>query len=132
MKKKLTREEILNKWLIFKLRRLSLQWPERYEAIKRVKIKVEIGFFKNGKPKYKVMGFCESCGWITNLKDIQIDHKIPVVKLSGFTNLQDYINSLFCSVDNLNGLCSDCHQTKSQKENEQRLKNKKKKLAKKK
>lgn len=130
MKKQLTREEILNKWLIFKLRRLSLQWPERYEAIKRVKIKVEIGTFKNGKTKYKVMGFCQHCGWITDLKDIEIDHIKEVIPLQGFVNLQEYINSLFCSVDNLQALCSGCHQIKTNKNREKRNKLKKK-LAKK-
>lgn len=58
---------------------------------------------------------------------VHVDHIDCVVDpLIGFVDWNTYFNRLFCSLDNLQVLCEDCHKEKSGKENEIRRKNRKK------
>lgn len=55
---------------------------------------------------------CEECK--QECKVIDIDHKSPVgptpgSRLGKNTTWDDMINNLFCSIDNLQGLCKSCH-----------------------
>ncbi len=125
-KKKVKRpkkKKTLQQWLIPKLRKISLYWPEMNEALKRAKVKVQVGHFKNGKPKFKTFIKCESCDELfESEKDINRDHKVPVVDISGFENWDIYLNSLFCSSDNIQIICKPCHEGKTEFENEERTK----------
>lgn len=104
----------LKKFLVPKLRRASLYWPARNEALKAARI--ERGFYK-----------CSMCNKAFGRKEVHADHIVPVVDVKiGFTNWDEYINSLFCSIDNYQILCSYCHSIKSNIENEMRKQNKKK------
>ena len=50
-------------------------------------------------------------------KNIFVDHINPVVNPeTGFTTWEDYINNLFCELDNLQLLCGECHDKKSMEE----------------
>ena len=114
--KDLTREA----WVIKHLRRISGMWPAKNEAINRAKVKVHIGFYKNGKPEYKTMIQCYLCNELYDRTEIQVDHIVPVVNLDGFTDWNTYIPQLFCNVDNLGAACKGCHYIKTQAENEER------------
>ena len=58
---------------------------------------------------------CETCNKI--VAKIQIDHIVPIGKAPrDWQGWDDYYRKLFCSIDNLQGLCSDCHKKKSKKE----------------
>lgn len=48
--------------------------------------------------------------------NIFVDHREPVVPLTGFTTWDDYIKRLFCEVDNLDLLCKPCHDEKTSEE----------------
>jgi 5-methylcytosine-specific restriction endonuclease McrA len=78
---------------------------------------------------------CQLCG-ATNLKNSEkhVDHIIPVVSNSGFTDWNSFIPNLFCDEDNFQIICIPCHDLKSEKENHNRhvFKRKKKKATKKK
>ena len=100
----------LERWLIVKLRRLSLQWPARYESIRRARI--EPGVYQ-----------CNQCKRPLKIKELHVDHINPVkdprkVKVT----LLQFIQSLFCDVENLQVLCKECHEVKSAKENTVRRK----------
>lgn len=116
----------LKNWLIPKLRRASLYWPGKTIARDRAKIYIQDGEYKNGKPKMVRYYLCETpdCGVLCKDGESQMDHHIPVIELDGFTNWDDYINSLFCNPDNYRCLCISCHEQKTHKENIQRFKNK--------
>ena len=102
-------------WLTNKLRRLSYQWPPRKEAIKRARL--ERGIYK-----------CAICEGKFGPKEIQLDHKIPVVDEEvGFVDWNTYIERLFCDVDNFQVLCKPCHETKTFFEQEIRKQVKKEK-----
>lgn len=108
MRKK--KKKTLQQWLIPKLRRISMHWPEMNEALKLAKVKVPIGTNKNGTVKYKVKIRCSCCEELFDGRpNVEIDHIDPVVNITGFIDWNSYINTLFCSVENLRVLCKDCH-----------------------
>lgn len=112
-------------FLIPILRRASMRWPNKIQARKNAKVVIEDGNFNNGNTKFKVKYKCQNpkCGKLVNIDCGNIDHKIPVVKVEGFTTWDNYINSLFCELDNLWHLCLDCHSNKTKIENDQRASN---------
>ncbi len=76
-------------------------WPPRKEAITNAR--VERGVYK-----------CATCEGLFGPKEIQLDHKIPVVDEEvGFVDFNTYIERLFCDVDNFQVLCRPCHATKT-------------------
>jgi 5-methylcytosine-specific restriction endonuclease McrA len=106
------KEISLKTWLIPKLRRLSYQWPQRRQTI--VKARVSRGLYKCAE--------CERQGKsrLWGPKDISVDHKIPMVQVSGWDSWDEVLARLFCNSDSLQVLCHPCHDEKTAKENEQR------------
>ena len=98
--------------IIKHLRRASLQWSVRNEVYKYHRTRYPIGFYKNGNIKYKVMNWCNICGVVSEAK-IEIDHILEIGK-DWNKNWHRSVNRLFCGRENLQGLCHDCHVTKSQ------------------
>ena len=59
---------------------------------------------------------CNSCKkWFAE-KNINVDHTIPVGALNCANDLPGFVERLFCETDNLQVLCSACHNTKTQNE----------------
>ena len=77
---------------------------------------------------------CAGCGQIVpptkKVKDkrtqnIFVDHIKPIIDpVKGFTTWDDFIENLFCEQDNLQLLCKDCHDAKSNYEKSLRKKGK--------
>jgi len=65
---------------------------------------------------------CEGCHKIFKLREVNVDHKVPVIDPEkGWENIQIFASRLFCAQDNLQVLCTDnCHHNKSVKENKTR------------
>lgn len=91
------------------LRRASYRYKPRSEAMREGKI---------GRNQY----ICKECGpeKIYGRKDINLDHIIPVVGPEGFTSFDDFISRLFCEKDGYQILCTEHHDIKTNKENEER------------
>jgi 5-methylcytosine-specific restriction endonuclease McrA len=119
-KKVLTYEQQLFRFLIPILRRRSLFWWARNECKRQARR--DRGFYE-----------CNYCHKLFGGKQVQIDHKIPVINLkTSFTTWDDYIKSLYCDVSNLQCLGVNCHSSKSAVENSLRMINKKRTKSKKK
>ncbi len=58
-------------------------------------------------------------------KFVQVDHIKPVVSETGFVDWNQFIENLFCEEDNLQVICSTCHDIKSQQERAKRPNKKK-------
>jgi len=63
--------------------------------------------------------FCQN--WFLE-KKINVDHVIPVGALNCSQDLPGFVERLFCEVDNLQILCSTCHDNKTKLESEDRKK----------
>lgn len=105
-------DQRLKAFIIHTLRRASYRWYARNEALRLSR--VERGFYK-----------CAACKQTFARKEVQIDHINPVVKITGFTTWDDYINRLFCPVEGLQILCLTCHDSKTLIEQNRRKKHKK-------
>lgn len=113
------REKRLKAFVIAALRRASYRWPPRYTA--KINAKISYGLYE-----------CQACKKAFGPKQINLDHKIPVVSIKdGFTNFNDYIERLFCDVENFSVLCLFCHEQKTAVEDAQRSINKKAKKSRK-
>lgn len=95
------------------------RYPNKYETLKAACS----GTMMNDKTGRQAKHYkCAACQVASPAKNVQIDHIEPVVPLTGFTNWDDFINRLFCSSDNLQVLCKECHKLKSAKERSSRKK----------
>ncbi len=72
---------------------------------------------------------CNDCG-IEHMKhEVQVDHKLPVVPVTGWISWDETIQRLFCPEKDLQVLCKDCHHKKSAEENSKRKRPVRKKKA---
>ena len=59
---------------------------------------------------------CAEClNWFPD-KEVNVDHRIPAGTLRCADDLPGFVERLFCEVDNLQVLCSTCHNKKTQDE----------------
>lgn len=105
--------------IVSALRQSSRWWAPKNEAIARARIKRWV---------YK----CELCWeeWPATLppepwkkrkrKNIQADHREPVVPLSGFVSYDSFIERCFVWADWFDALCWKCHSKKTKEENTER------------
>jgi hypothetical protein len=109
-------------------RRLSGSWEPRNNVKRRAKVAPALHrCAKCGSLNYEgdsVKTFNKYVDQFPNDKvnfdGIEIDHIQPIVKLSGWTNWEDFFSSLFCDEDGLRPLCHDCHSKKTANENSHR------------
>lgn len=110
----------LQSWLIPILRKASLRWPGKAIARDQAKRYVNAGSFKNGKPRTKVKFQCAKCKNLFNKEETQMDHRAPVIAVSGFQDWNTFMPRLFCPPNAYDCLCLVCHARKTASENRQR------------
>lgn len=97
------KEKKLNKstWVKGVLRRASLRWPPRNEALVRARV---------ARGDYE----CAMCKGIFKRQQVDLDHISPVVDVEdGFTGFDEFVETLFCDVENFAVLCKECHAQKT-------------------
>jgi 5-methylcytosine-specific restriction endonuclease McrA len=100
------------------LRRTFSRSPMVREVM--MKVRRERPWFKTdgsqaAKPRVEYL--CSVCGEWYMGKDIQVDHKDPVVDPAiGFVNWDTFISRLFCDVNNLAVICKNDHKAKTDSE----------------
>ena len=73
-------------------------------------------FYKGVNKRQKFEYQCAVClKWFPD-KEINVDHIIPAGTLRCANDLPGFVERLFCEVDNLQVLCSICHNKKTQDE----------------
>lgn len=85
------------------------RWPPKYEALNKVRRKVE---GKRHKWEFK----CAHCGQWYKQKDVAVDHRTPAGKLNCYEDLPEFVEKLFVSSDKLDVLCHSCHKVKTAEE----------------
>ena len=100
------------------LRAASRRWPPKYEALRRACVGKRHDP-ATGKQSFRYT--CAGCANIFKAAEISVDHLDPVVcPDTGFVDWGVYIARLFCEVDNLQVLCTECHGIKTQNEKRRR------------
>lgn len=95
------------------LRRASTRWPPKNEAMASARI--ERGIYA-----------CAKCAQHFRRKEIQVDHKDPVIPLTGSDiTLDEEAQRLFVYKHGYQILCLSCHKRKSAEENNLRRLNRK-------
>jgi 5-methylcytosine-specific restriction endonuclease McrA len=93
------------------LRQKSRWW----KPITQCKLKAKRPY-KGPNKRQKFEYQCNSCKkWFAE-KNINVDHIEPAGSLNCADDLAGFVERLFCEVDNLQVLCSGCHNIKTQKE----------------
>mgnify|MGYP002132199321 CR=1 FL=1 len=99
------------------LRSASQRWPPRYRVLKDAFIEKRInpatgrlaGFYK-----------CNACLQQFTQSNVEVNHIIPVVPITGFDSWDNIINRLFCEQEGLEVLCRPCHKKITKQENLER------------
>lgn len=108
-------EARFNSFVKSALRGASKRWPPKYQVMDEACTGTKINAKTGRKAKhYK----CAECGGEFPAKEVQVDHKQPVIDpTTGFTSWDDVVNRMFCEKDNLQVLCIDpCHKLKTSAE----------------
>lgn len=102
------KEFVLQLFLFAGLRRLSRFYPVKNEALRLA---------RKSPGNYE----CAACKKLFKIAEVVVDHINPVVDpMTGFTTWDNYINRLFCPLENLQVLDKECHRLKSSAEVKQR------------
>ena len=72
--------------------------------------------YKGPNKRQKFEYQCNGCKKWYAEKNINVDHIHPAGSLNCANDLPGFVERLFCETDNLQVLCSDCHNTKTQNE----------------
>lgn len=90
------------------------KFPDKYKALNKAKRGKKLNKATNRLAEHYL---CNSCKQEFVLKNINVDHINPVVDPKvGFIDWNTFIDRLFCGVENLQILCSSCHDRKTKKE----------------
>jgi 5-methylcytosine-specific restriction endonuclease McrA len=94
------------------LRQKSRWW----KPITQCKMKARRAY-KGPNKRQKFEYQCKECSqWFPD-KKINVDHIIPAGTLRCANDLPGFVERLFCEIDNLQVLCSGCHDKKTKSEN---------------
>ena len=100
--------------------RTAFKVSDLYQAAKKLRrVERKEGYYKNGNPIIRVYYRCDSCKSLE--KSVDIDH---IKRVGGFSGSFDsYVQTVWCmgsgGLDNLQGLCKECHGAKTTREKEE-------------
>lgn len=115
------------KTLVSVLRRASMRWYGRAEAIRKARVELPPVLKKDGSPsknpqiKYR----CVECKSLVKSTEYSVDHNPPVVDLEGFDSMGatfpervgTFVLNLFCLPIGWRVICNNCHDEKTKAEN---------------
>lgn len=91
------------------LRRAWTKWPPKYEVLAENK-RVVTG--KRHKAEYK----CAECKKWFKQSEVSVDHITPAGSLRNWDDVPKFAERLFCGKDELQVLCTSCHNEKTREE----------------
>tara|TARA_R110001583_G_scaffold195183_1_gene370323 strand:+ start:1092 stop:1706 length:615 start_codon:yes stop_codon:yes gene_type:complete len=104
-------------WIRGQLRRAASRYPIKNAFIYANRFSMANGKFKNGNTKIQWGGECNHCEETFILRKLAVDHIIPAGSLLDPSQLEEHITRLFCSYENFQFLCKECHDKKSLRDN---------------
>lgn len=118
--RKVKKVKSLHELRILALRRASMRWLFKYRVLNDAKVYIDIGEFKNGKPKTGVFFICAECSKsgkevYHKRNEVQVDHIVEISGTDGFAGWDEFIPRLFCEAKDLQVLCKPHHLAKTAK-----------------
>jgi 5-methylcytosine-specific restriction endonuclease McrA len=103
------------------LRSASQRWPPKYKVLAAAKRGRQIN---PASGRLAEMYECTSCQSLFPAKEVEVNHIIPVVPITGFDSWDGVIERMFCEAEHLEVLCKNCHKEHTREENDERKVNK--------
>jgi len=103
------------------LRSGTRKYPPKYETLNEAKTTKQINKRTLRLAQHYL---CRKCQKEYPASEVQVDHVAPVVGPEGFVSWDSFIKNLYCDKENLQVLCTSCHDAKTKKERETRKKRK--------
>lgn len=103
-----------NSFIKSSLRTASVRWEPRYSVLKDAYTITQTNVKTGRMAKHFE---CNSCHGQFPQKDVEVNHKVPVVPVAGFDSWDQVIERLFCEKDGLEVLCKPCHKIITAQEN---------------
>lgn len=105
------------------LRRVFSRSPIVREVL--MKVRREVPKYRQDGTRAKkdaVQYLCNVCSQYVGSTQVAVDHIVPVISVDdGFIDFNTFIQRLFCDASNLQVICDDCHQKKTNSERIARL-----------
>lgn len=112
-------EAKFNSFIKGNLRRCTMKWGPIGECLKNATTRR--GFKLCAGCGEEVPVTIKKEGARGRTKNVHVDHITPIISVEeGFTTWDDVVDRMFCELDNLQVLCSKCHDEKTDKEKEGR------------
>lgn len=99
------------------LRSISQRWPPRYKVLSKAFVGQRINPKSGRLAKFYT---CNQCGIDFVAKEVEVNHIIPVIPVTGFDSWDGVISRMFCEEDGLEVLCRPCHKAITKQENQER------------
>lgn len=99
------------------LRSASQRWPPKYKVLNEACIGQQVNPKSGRLAKFFT---CNICKESFPAKEVEVNHKIPVVPLTGFDSWDALIERLFCEKEYLEVCCKPCHKRITKQENTER------------
>lgn len=99
------------------LRSASQRWPPKYQVLNEACVGQKLNPKSGRLAKFYK---CNICKDDFPAKEVEVNHIIPVVPLSGFDSWDGLIERLFCEKDGLEVACKPCHKAITKQENNER------------
>ena len=119
-------EARFNSFIKSLLRQGTRKWGPIQQAIKDARVRR--GFYLCAECKEEVPATTMATlknGKTKRVKNAIVDHKEPIIPVTGFTTWDECIERMFCEQENLQVLCHLCHTTKCAEEAAERKLNNK-------
>lgn len=107
-------ESRFNSFIKSALRSASVRWPPRYETLADACVGSKTNEKTGRMAKHYV---CNGCGGEFPLKEVQVNHIVPVIPVEGFDSWDNVIARMYCEKDKFEVLCIPCHKLCTQEEN---------------
>jgi 5-methylcytosine-specific restriction endonuclease McrA len=113
-------EARFNSFVKSALRSASQRWPPKYTVLSEACV----GQKENPKSGRMAKFYtCNKCKQDYVAKEVEVNHILPVIPVSGFDSWDNVIARLFCEKDELEVLCKPCHKAVTKEENKERKEN---------
>lgn len=99
------------------LRSASQRWPPKYRALAEACVGQQVNPKSGRLAKFYRCNICHEC---FPQKDVEVNHIIPVIPITGFDSWDGVIERLFCEQDKLEVACKPCHKSVTKSENIER------------